>query len=336
MHNLSIYTAIPSSVINKEIIKLSNCFFLQKVKEFYECVELNTDISLNNEKEHLADIDLSKVLHPKIYLSLYNLQVSISSGIVSDVRTSLLELNNYIIQHINEQSKPLHYKIEDICHSAWEEEYVSYLNTYDQLDIVGNSVSVLPISNNIQLEFHKKNIESAIRMIKVYDSELFSEISSFVTHIKVFKGEVLRGDTSARVLGSMWIRIPEPEDDQVGYWIEHIVHEVSHIRLEHIFLMENLVLNSPNQKIFKAPIRDDLRPMKGIFHATFVLSRMIRIFRRLSINGGMQKRFRDRLQLCNLQYDIGIASTNHPKAKFSENALKIIGTLDETRNCLVN
>lgn len=103
------------------------------------------------------------------------------------------------------------------------------------------------------------------------------KITEFVTHIKIFEGKVLRTDTSNISFGSMWLRVPEPEDDQVGYWIEHIVHEVSHLRLEAHFFLEKLVLNSGDEKIFRAPIRDDPRPMRGIFHTAFVLARMVRI-----------------------------------------------------------
>jgi HEXXH motif-containing protein len=42
-----------------------------------------------------------------------------------------------------------------------------------------------------------------------------------------------------------------------------------------------MVLNSDDER-FTAPLRPDPRPMMGIFHATFVLSRVVRVFRRLA------------------------------------------------------
>lgn len=41
-----------------------------------------------------------------------------------------------------------------------------------------------------------------------------------------------------------------------------------------------MILNDMKE-LYQAPIRLDPRPMFGIFHATFVLSRIVRVFRRI-------------------------------------------------------
>ena len=65
-----------------------------------------------------------------------------------------------------------------------------------------------------------------------------------------------------------------------------------------------LVLNT-NEERYPAPIRRDLRPMYGIFHATFVLARMLRVFTRLC-KSGQELRYRDRTQLVRLQFEKGL------------------------------
>jgi hypothetical protein len=211
--------------------------------------------------------------------------------------------------------------IENIGKEKWEDTYIQGLREYDQKNIRGENVEVTPL-NEDELNFHLTNIYSALNYIKEFDFDQFKELETFVTHIKLFKGKVLRGDTSSMGYGSMWIRIPDPHDDQVGYWIEHIIHELAHIRLESLFFHEKLVLNPYSEKKFIAPIRDDLRPMRGIFHATFVLIRIRRIFVKMSL-AGMDIRFRDRLRLCELQLNIGMKTIFSNEANFSISGLKI-------------
>ncbi len=51
-----------------------------------------------------------------------------------------------------------------------------------------------------------------------------------------------------------------------------LVHEGAHMQLFAIARDEPLVLN-PNEDLFFSPVRPDLRPMDGIFHAAFVAAR---------------------------------------------------------------
>ncbi len=53
-----------------------------------------------------------------------------------------------------------------------------------------------------------------------------------------------------------------------------IVHESSHLKLFYPYLDDEIVLNDPSQR-FASPLRREPRPMNGIYHAAFVLARMI-------------------------------------------------------------
>lgn len=54
---------------------------------------------------------------------------------------------------------------------------------------------------------------------------------------------------------------------------ETIAHECAHCLLFGLTIDETLVDN-PDDELFASPLRDDLRPMDGIYHATFVSARM--------------------------------------------------------------
>lgn len=81
--------------------------------------------------------------------------------------------------------------------------------------------------------------------------------------------------------GTVYLAIPSGSIPEQVYFCEHIIHETSHLHLHTLFAIDPIVLNRPNER-YTAPIRPDPRPMYGIFHATFVLSRMVRLFMLLS------------------------------------------------------
>lgn len=63
------------------------------------------------------------------------------------------------------------------------------------------------------------------------------------------------------------------------YFFEHLIHETSHLNLNVVQAVDPLVLNSPDE-LHQSPLRRDPRPLMGIFHAQFVLSRLVHMYRR--------------------------------------------------------
>jgi HEXXH motif-containing protein len=53
-----------------------------------------------------------------------------------------------------------------------------------------------------------------------------------------------------------------------------IVHESSHLKLFYAYLDDEIVLNNPSER-YASPLRREARPMNGIYHAAFVLARMV-------------------------------------------------------------
>lgn len=78
------------------------------------------------------------------------------------------------------------------------------------------------------------------------------------------------------------------------YYAQQIIHETAHLRLFIANIEDPLILNAPEQK-FRAPFRDDERPMLGIFHAYFVLARMVLGMREVQRNLPTNSLFHDDL-----------------------------------------
>jgi HEXXH motif-containing protein len=53
-----------------------------------------------------------------------------------------------------------------------------------------------------------------------------------------------------------------------------LIHESSHLKLFHAYLDDEIVLNDPGAT-YASPLRGEARPMNGVYHAAFVLARMI-------------------------------------------------------------
>jgi HEXXH motif-containing protein len=148
---------------------------------------------------------------------------------------------------------------------------------------------------------------------------------AYATRIKIFDGRGLRGETCNIVFGSIWLRIPEPHEHPVAYWIEHLVHEISHLQLIALGIHDKLVLNSDVER-FPAPIREDPRPMFGVLHATFVLARMVRIFRRLA-RVELHPTYGECLEKFSAQFDKGLSVVGSTQAKLTPAAYRIRDSL---------
>ena len=107
---------------------------------------------------------------------------------------------------------------------------------------------------------------------------LKQEFEAFVTRIKLYAGKVLESTTSARFFGAIYLGLPYEEDTFLIY-LRNIVHELSHLHLFAMMAQDPLILNGEQER-YASPLRPDKRPMIGIFHASYVLSRMVRILRR--------------------------------------------------------
>lgn len=60
------------------------------------------------------------------------------------------------------------------------------------------------------------------------------------------------------------------------------MHESSHLHLYTIMGEDPIFLNEGSE-LFTSPLRPDMRPMMGIFHATFVLARIAQAFRQYTV-----------------------------------------------------
>ncbi|MEO1054937.1 MAG: HEXXH motif-containing putative peptide modification protein [Bacteroidota bacterium] len=142
----------------------------------------------------------------------------------------------------------------------------------------GGYPEIYPPSSNETKEYSNVLINT-LSILGDLDNELRNEFETFVGELRHFRGRAARGMTSVRCFGRIYLRCPDhgrESDDPVLYYLDHITHELSHLLLHGMMNIDPLIMNDDSER-YEAPIRPDPRPLFGIYHATFVLSRIVHV-----------------------------------------------------------
>jgi hypothetical protein len=133
-----------------------------------------------------------------------------------------------------------------------------------------------------------KECEDAIALLARAAPELYGEFSGLVCDIILASGESadgvmdFAGASSFLLWGALFIN-PLAGPSPVSI-IQTLAHESAHSLLFGLMIDEAFVLN-PGWERFESPLRNDPRPMDGIYHATFVVARMHYALQRLLASG---------------------------------------------------
>lgn len=119
--------------------------------------------------------------------------------------------------------------------------------------------------------------------------DLAAEVRALVREVLLAtgggKGEEFDGASFYQLWGLLMLN-PRYHTTPVAV-AEVLAHESAHTLLFGFTFDEPLVLN-PDEELFPSPLRRDLRPMDGIYHATFVSARMCWAMRRLAADRGLE------------------------------------------------
>lgn len=106
--------------------------------------------------------------------------------------------------------------------------------------------------------------------------ELAGEIDALVSQIIMVTGDatsnyVFDGGSTYMMWGGLFLNVDSHENEIA--LLEVLAHESAHMLLFG-FCRDEALVNNPDDERYPSPLRVDLRPMDGIFHATFVSARM--------------------------------------------------------------
>ena len=259
---------------NIDTAKFSRQAQAKKVKKsigylIQECV---TKLKLSDIDVTLCIGTLDKIdrLSPAIHHSHHALQSAMRN---QDISLAKLELYKLIDNIMNWVMHGSFISVSSIGSSEWERFIAKEAIRLTEQDC--NETAIIDPISESELSEAKDLINASINLIAKHDSEMFDEVFEQVIMIKLFNGKVTMGLTDVRMLGAMFIRLPRMIVNPILYFFEHIIHEASHIHLNCLMAIDPLILNLPDER-FVSPLRPDLRPMIGVFHATFVSTRIVR------------------------------------------------------------
>jgi hypothetical protein len=247
-----------------------------------------------------AAMDPARAWSPPTYQAIAQLRIAIETNDVTGTMDALATIRCLTADTIYDTGR----RIESILTEPWERDFVGRMRRYEPLGKNGETTLVLPILG-MSLAGFERDIESALDDIRRVDPPLFEEYEQLVSRIKLFQGRVLRGETNTNVYGAVFFRLPPVEYHQPCYWVEHLVHEISHLKLELLRVHDPIVLNDAKCR-FQAPFRRDPRPMLGVFHATFVVGRMLRVVTRLAKEPAAAPIYAERIPHLESKFRVGL------------------------------
>ncbi len=124
-------------------------------------------------------------------------------------------------------------------------------------------------------EITHKLILEAFDFMKEALPSYYEECSEYVSAFLVFQSQVMSAGTTFDLAKLIFIQSFDSFDERnLLVVIDRILHETAHIHLHLQTMDDPLLLNSPHE-LYDSPFRDKPRPLIGIYHAHFVLYRLI-------------------------------------------------------------
>ena len=215
--------------------------------------------------------DLSKRLEPRLFARLAALMEAMQRGdgyAVSDL------VQQWLLDPPASWSNT-HLRSESIAAHPWEAPLLHEVRVTRVQNVA--PLTLFPLLEQDAAPFHAAATQ-ALELIGQVDPAMHGEIEAHLSLIKLFVGPGVEGFSSPKAFGAIWLQAPQ-SGNELAWFLEHLVHEVSHLHLNALLVFDPLLRN-PNE-LHRAPIRPDPRPLFQVLHGTFVLARNCRVHRLL-------------------------------------------------------
>jgi hypothetical protein len=139
----------------------------------------------------------------------------------------------------------------------------------------------------VELAAFKTQFAEVCALLQQAAPELLGELNALISELVLVAGDEnaavrFDGGSSYRLWGALFLNTHRHET-RVGL-IEALAHESAHSRLFGLCIDETAVRNEDDE-LHASPLRQDPRPMDGVYHATFVSARMHWAMARLIASG---------------------------------------------------
>lgn len=164
-------------------------------------------------------------------------------------------------------------RVVTLCPQHFSEDELSALLRWWDTE-PQNALGLVPLEPD-ELKLARLHIAKALEELAQSAPQLHGEVMVLIKDIVVARpGDARRMDFGGVSSFAAWGAIGLNQEAHV-HWVQFmktIVHESAHLLLFAVAREEPLVLNDPAER-YGSPLRQDLRPLDGIFHAAFVSAR---------------------------------------------------------------
>lgn len=224
--------------------------------------------------------DLYKLSQEKLSGISEDLKLSgVLSGIHKRLFDSVKKKDSEEAQKYINQFMKYEYHVEDILFKNLSnlDDYQSDLIKEISSCEIDRNISFAPLSSD-RFQKVESNIKEALIFLKEVSPEFYEEALDLISEIVVLKGTGVQGGSSFDVFGLIHIN-ENYKTDKITDLIDYLIHEESHLYLHMVMNDDPLVLNDISEK-YESPLREEKRTMLGVYHATYVLSRIIYVLSR--------------------------------------------------------
>ncbi len=317
------FTAVPGQNDPGELSLRYQRRLAESLKVYLKRISESLHLTLTHQIETIGSLDPSKRFSPAIFAIYVRLRDAYPQNDIHGIFDVLQELRNL------KEFYSIKLEYDTILTEAWEPPFIAHLRNREPRnekgEVLTRPIRMLPLVHWERENYPPKEMQLAVDAIYQLDGGLRKEFETYVSKIKLFSGRVMEGVTSPRFFGNVYLRLAHPEEDPFLFYFEHLIHEASHLHLYAMMGEDPLVLNEESER-FPSPLRADLRPMSGLFHAEFVLARIVRGLRKLcatSVNEGAALQLKHSEKLFRDGYE-----TVDRYAKLTESGLAIFHSME--------
>ncbi|MCW5300168.1 hypothetical protein DXT88_18520 [Herbaspirillum lusitanum] len=283
LYKYDLFTSLPqNSERVKEARRRKNQETYTSYKLLLEEFERASGYDLTLAKSILATVDPASRLNPSFHAAAHRAKEAMIVGDALECFRALkwIETAKHTVSHSGIQVFSPNGTLA-CC------EAVTHIHQDQTLDVHGRRAEIFHTTQD-EIAPYTKEFQQALALLKFADEDMHAETIELISQVTIFKAQAIMGGSLNRTFGAIFIASPDHDPIRghssylthrgVPYFLEHLVHESSHNVLFGLMLSDPMVLNPVSEK-FSAPLRTDLRPMYGIFHAAFVVARMVRVFK---------------------------------------------------------
>ena len=254
----------------------------------------------NNRARLLASLDelvdaCEDIVDPYFYRFVKRRLSGLALG--ADLNPMLFRLSATLLQAVEAKNTSIANERRQTLATICAEESVSGVMRYLVADREYAPGKVVDLLNDIgddvfsfkPMPIGKKRIyEGIVTVEKCLDTlrhcapELHKEILALTQRICFYQikplpnGSTMHSGSRLDYLGCVFLNA-DMEERSWYFWADKIVHEAAHQLLFSIMLEEEVVLNADHER-YKSPLREEGRTVTGIYHAAFVIYRIIYFF----------------------------------------------------------